>query len=177
MGKLFRLLKLACYNFRIITPPPFGVACLYACLSACEHISKTACPMFTNFVHVTIGPDSILFRRSCDGLSISGFMNGVIFAAHDWRTGHVDRFRCSEWRHCVVVRIGWVVYVLDDDGRRRSRGSGRRSEPAMHHSPGARFTKYLTTILQLSYDNAKVTINLRRTSNLRNILQWMESFS
>ena len=40
----------------------------------------------------------------------------------------------------------------------------------------ARFTKYLTTILRLSYDNAKVTINLRRTSNLQNILQLMESF-
>jgi len=34
------------------------------------------------------------------------------------------------------------------------------------YSPGARFTKYLTTVLRLSYDNAKVTINLRRTSNL-----------
>jgi len=32
-------------------------------------------------------------------------------------------------------------------------------------SPGARFTKYLTTILRLSYDNAKVTIDLRQTSN------------
>ena len=32
---------------------------------------------------------------------------------------------------------------------------------------GARFTKYLTTILRFSYDNAKVTIDLRRTSNLR----------
>jgi len=41
---------------------------------------------------------------------------------------------------------------------------------------GARFTKYLTTILRLSYDNAKVTIDLRRMSNLQNILQWMESF-
>jgi len=30
--------------------------------------------------------------------------------------------------------------------------------PAPHHS-GARFTKYLTTILRLSYDNAKVTID------------------
>jgi len=30
--------------------------------------------------------------------------------------------------------------------------------------PGARFTKYLTTILRLSYDNAEVTIDLRRTS-------------
>jgi len=36
---------------------------------------------------------------------------------------------------------------------------------------GAPFTKHLTTILRLSYDNAKVTINLRRTSNLQNILQ------
>jgi len=42
---------------------------------------------------------------------------------------------------------------------------------------GARFTKYLTTILRLSYDNAEVTIDLRRTCNLQNILQRMESFS
>ena len=35
---------------------------------------------------------------------------------------------------------------------------------------GARFTKYLTTILRLSYDNAKVTIDLRRTSNSPNRL-------
>jgi len=43
--------------------------------------------------------------------------------------------------------------------------------------PGARFTKYLTTILRLSYDNAKVTINLRRTSNLQNILRRAQGFS
>ena len=36
--------------------------------------------------------------------------------------------------------------------------------------PGARFTKYLTTHIQLSYDNAEVTIDWRRTSNLQNIL-------
>ena len=29
--------------------------------------------------------------------------------------------------------------------------------------PGARFAKYLTTLLRLSYDNDKVTIDLRRT--------------
>jgi len=44
-------------------------------------------------------------------------------------------------------------------------------------NPGARFTKYLTTVLRLSYDNAKVTIDLRRTSNLQNILRKMQSFS
>ena len=36
-----------------------------------------------------------------------------------------------------------------------------------YRTSGARFTKYLTTILQLSYDNAKVTIDLRRRSNLQ----------
>jgi len=36
-------------------------------------------------------------------------------------------------------------------------------------TPGAWFTEYLTTILRLSYDNAKVTIDLRLTSNLQNI--------
>jgi len=40
-----------------------------------------------------------------------------------------------------------------------------------HYETGARFTKYLTTILRLSYDNAKVMIDLRRTSNLQNMLQ------
>jgi len=33
-------------------------------------------------------------------------------------------------------------------------------------SPGARFAKYLTTALRLSYDNAKVTIDLRQMTNL-----------
>ena len=42
---------------------------------------------------------------------------------------------------------------------------------------GARLTKYLTTILRLSYDNANVTIDLRRTSNLQNILQRAQGFS
>ena len=39
------------------------------------------------------------------------------------------------------------------------------------YNPGARFTKHLTTVLRLSYDNAKVTIDLRRTSSLQNILR------
>ena len=41
--------------------------------------------------------------------------------------------------------------------------------------PWARFTKYLTTILRLSYDNAIVTIDLRQTYNLSNILGKMKS--
>ena len=42
---------------------------------------------------------------------------------------------------------------------------------------GVRFTKYLTTILRLSYDNAKVTIDLRRTSNLQNIIRRAQGYS
>ena len=48
------------------------------------------------------------------------------------------------------------------------------------HKPEARFTKYLTTILRLSYDtgNAKVTIDLRRTSHSqKNILRRTQGFS
>jgi len=37
--------------------------------------------------------------------------------------------------------------------------------------PAARFTKYLTTVLRLSHDNAEVTIDLRRSSKVRNILR------
>ena len=40
------------------------------------------------------------------------------------------------------------------------------------YNSGARFTKYLTTHIRLSYDNAEVTIDWRRTSNLQNIL-WL----
>ena len=41
---------------------------------------------------------------------------------------------------------------------------------------GARFTKYLTTILQSSYYNAKVTIDLGRTSYLQNIIRRTQGF-
>ena len=44
------------------------------------------------------------------------------------------------------------------------------------YKPEARFTKYLKTILRLSYDNAKVTIDLRRTSNLQNISRERKAF-
>ena len=50
------------------------------------------------------------------------------------------------------------------------KGNGKGGEDEIVKN-GARFTKYLTTILRLSYDNVKVTINLRRTSNLQNSLQ------
>jgi len=42
---------------------------------------------------------------------------------------------------------------------------------------GARFTKYPTTILRLSYANAQVTIDLRRTSSSKIILRRAQGFS
>ena len=45
----------------------------------------------------------------------------------------------------------------------------------VYHTPRARFTKCLTAILRLSYDNAEVTIDLRRTYNLSNILRRTQS--
>ena len=43
--------------------------------------------------------------------------------------------------------------------------------------PRAGFTKYLTIILRLSYDNGKVSIDLRRTSNIQNIPRRTQGFS
>jgi len=39
------------------------------------------------------------------------------------------------------------------------------------YKPGARFTQYLTTILRLFYDDAKVRINLRLTYDRRLIYE------
>jgi len=41
----------------------------------------------------------------------------------------------------------------------------------------ARSTQYLTTIVRLSYDNAKVTMDVRQTSSFHNILQQTQGFS
>ena len=48
---------------------------------------------------------------------------------------------------------------------------------ARPHCSATRFTEYHTTILRLSYDNAIVTIDLRRTSNLQITLRRMQCFS
>ena len=55
-----------------------------------------------------------------------------------------------------------LVYVYSS----KSIGCIRLSNICSHLRPGTRFTKYVTTILRLSYDNAEVTIDLRRTSDI-----------
>jgi len=54
--------------------------CLCLCVSALEHISKTAGPIFTKFfVHVPWGHGSVLLRQRDDTLCTSGFMDDVTF--------------------------------------------------------------------------------------------------
>jgi len=55
--------------------------CVSVCVSVSgrEHISETAFPIFTNFVHVTYVRGSVLLRRRCDTSCTSGFMDDVTF--------------------------------------------------------------------------------------------------
>jgi len=71
---------------------------------------------------------------------------------------HASLLRCTV--DCVG-RVATRNQTGEDRGSQRGRHFARRN-----HIPGARFTKYLTTVLRLSYDNAKVTTDLRRTSSL-----------
>ena len=61
----------------------------------------------------------------------------------------------------VAITCRRTAVQIPLDGPDQTLSETRISDPA------ARFTKYLKTVLRLSYDNAKVTIDLRRTSNLQ----------
>ena len=49
------------------------------CLSVREHISRTARPDVLRMFGPTCGRGSVVLRRRCDKLCISGFMDDVIF--------------------------------------------------------------------------------------------------
>jgi len=92
-------------------------------------------------------------------------------------TGHVGHVTVlSRWSHdrqsVYTITRGAVRCGVNAAGRRRPPAASADIRlPLDARVPVARFTKYLTRILRLSYDNAKVTIDLRRTSNLQNILR------
>ena len=75
----------------------------------------------------------------------------------------------------------------DRKGPQRSTTHGTTEDRQYHKGPqrttvenytGARFTKYLTTILRLSYDNAIVTIDLRWTTKIyHTVLRRVQGFS
>ena len=70
-----------------------------------------------------------------------------------------------------IVMVIIIIIIIIITARCRCAGSSAISDA------GARFTKYITTVLRLSHDNAKVTIDLRRTSNLLSILRRTQGFS
>jgi len=69
--------------------------------------------------------------------------------------------RCRYWRRGFCLGLSMLIRV---DETFRLQVSRPGFWPRLRYA--ARFTKYLTAILRLSYDNAKVTIDLRRMSNL-----------
>jgi len=103
---------------------------------------------------------SVLRIDRGDGERLHTRHRGVIAFDHNMRWGMRPTLYISSTSH-LTVHLSF---------------SGLRG-PARPYSLGTRFTKYLMTVLQLSYDNAKVTIELRRTSNLQNILRRTQGFS
>ena len=88
-------MRVTSFDYAIITPPDTKAeycddrVCLsvFVCLSASEHISRTARPIFAKFfAHTAYGRDSVIFWRRCDMFCTSGFMNDVMFA----RNGHEE---------------------------------------------------------------------------------------
>ena len=73
-------------------------------------------------------------------------------------------------RQRVVSTSGSRKQVFND-------GLCSASSHFVSRTSAAWFTNYPTIMLRLSYDNVKVTIDLRRTSNLLNILRRAQGFS
>jgi len=75
------------------------------------------------FVHVTRSHRSVLLYRRCDTPTLC--TSGLWMASNLYIVGMSNcRYRCSEWRHCVVVRRltrlllwSWLRRVLGDDRR------------------------------------------------------------
>jgi len=77
---------------------------VFVCRSVYEHISETTLRSLPTFSCLL--PMAVILWRLSDRLYTSGFMDDVIFALILEWTIHMEvcRCRCSEWRHCVVVR-------------------------------------------------------------------------
>jgi len=92
---------------------------------------------------------------------------GVVMCLPDERDGVVHHARLPSQhprrcRHCSVhVPYTHVTRLLANNPR---------------ITAAARFTKYLTTILRLSYDNVKVTIDLRRRLTCKTSYEGRKAF-
>jgi len=84
---------------------------------------------------------------------------------------HATTFVCLSSCSCVLGSYSFVKLKFSDyDFAVALPDLSTSVVPWRCLTPGTRFTKYLTTISRFSYDNAKVTIDLRQASNLLNIL-------
>jgi len=118
-----------------------------------------------NFMFFTFIPCCMCVCHMC--ITVPILTNLLTYVIDSWTlVTHFWHGAGNKSSHAVKYQIVYTVY--------RFRGFELRSAPS---NPGARFTKYLATILRLSYDNAKVTIDLRRTSNLQNIQRRAQGFS
>jgi len=99
--------------------------CICMCLSVCEPISGTACPIFTIFWSLPwpwLSPPLTASRLRY----VLPVLWMTSYNAHNGSYGDC-RYRCSEWRHYVVMsrltpllrRIGFVIFI-DDGGRRNN---------------------------------------------------------
>jgi len=82
--------------------------CLFVCLS--DRISQKRHPNFTQFSgHVTCGRGSVVLRRQCDVLCISGFVDDVTFLhnrANGQNQGTTDMsIEFSRWQQGEVYRL------------------------------------------------------------------------
>jgi len=141
--------------------------------------------------HMTIALPSVLWRCWLGGrkgirpLKTEWWGAGVVICLEQGADLHMAHVHVGRY---YVRRVSWMTSCWHMGGMGPTCGVHRYHPqppqvPYWSHlsfpmdRPGARFTKYLTTALRLSYDNAKVTIDLRRTSNLQNILRRAQGFS
>ena len=109
-------------------------------------------------------------RRCYIGPTFSLLLCAVLLIYDNWTYCSHGVSPVARW--CDIVATRKISCPRIVNARTIAHGHWNFRRPA-----GARFTKYLTTILRLSYDNAKVTIDLRRTSNLQNVLRRTQGFS
>jgi len=142
---------------------PFSKSCYYhicqiRCILPCLY-SKTASTIVTSVVHSKLNYWNSLYQRVDESQSWTRprLRSCGSALASSWSKSTSTTSRC-----CLPPsRSSTSRETLE-----LSSIAGSAHVASLCRS-GARFTKYLTTILRLSYDNAKVTIDIRRTSNLR----------
>jgi len=165
------------HSFPFLCTPVFNYAQLFLITFSPRAVDIVKCPWSSFFIY-----DTLI-------LTILHYITLHTSTVAELSTSH-GRVHTHTHTHAHTVSVnertnGWVCLVADvkshtptalstrssatTDGPRdalcQSKSCQRWTTAGTSCTTGARFTKYLTAILRLSYDNAKVTINLRWTYN------------